>query len=68
MPLQDLLILPLRAQQMDEALEICVAVYEAAVDLIATRYGARRLTADEGGLAPPFFELRSHVRGRTASH
>ena len=53
-PLQDLLILPLRAQQMDEALEICVAVYEAAADLIATRYGARRLTADEGGLAPPF--------------
>ncbi len=53
-PLQDLLILPLRAQQMDEALEICVAVYEAAVDLIAARYGARRLTADEGGLAPPF--------------
>ncbi len=53
-PLQDLLILPLRAQQMDEALEICVAVYEAAADLIAARYGARRLTADEGGLAPPF--------------
>ena len=53
-PLQDLLILPLRAQRMDEALEICVAVYEAAAGLIAEKYGARRLTADEGGLAPPF--------------
>ena len=53
-PIQDLLILPLRAQQMDEALEICVAVYEAAADLSATKYGVRRLTADEGGLAPPF--------------
>ncbi len=58
-PLQDLLILPLRAQQMDEALEICVAVYEAAVDLIAAKYGARRLTADEGGLAPPFFSCEA---------
>ena len=58
-PLQDLLILPLRAQQMDEALEICVAVYEAAADLIAAKYGARRLTADEGGLAPPFFSCEA---------
>ena len=57
--MQDLLILPLRAQQMDEALEICVAVYEAAVDLIAAKYGARRLTADEGGLAPPFFSCEA---------
>lgn len=53
-PLQDLLILPLRAERMDHALEICAAVYEAAADLIAEKYGARRLTADEGGLAPPF--------------
>ncbi len=53
-PLQDLLILPRRALYMPEALEICVAVYEAAADLIADKYGARRLTADEGGLAPPF--------------
>lgn len=53
-PLQDLLILPRGAREMAEALEICVAVYESAADLIGDKYGARRLTADEGGLAPPF--------------
>lgn len=53
-PLQDLLILPLRAQEMDEALEICVSIYEAAAELVAAKYGMRRLRADEGGLAPPF--------------
>lgn len=53
-PLQDLLIVPVRATRMAEALEICVAVYGAAADLMSEKYGARRLTADEGGLAPPF--------------
>lgn len=53
-PLQDLLILPRRTREMAEALEICVAVYESAAELIGEKYGARRLTADEGGLAPPF--------------
>ena len=53
-PLQDLLILPRKAQSMAVALEICVAVYESAADLTGDKYGARRLTADEGGLAPPF--------------
>ncbi len=53
-PLQDLLILPRRTQEMAGALEICVAVYESAADLIGDKYDARRLTADEGGLAPPF--------------
>lgn len=53
-PLQDLLILPGGALEMAEALEICAAVYESAADLIGDKYGARRLTADEGGLAPPF--------------
>ena len=30
------------------------AVYQAAAELATRKYGARALTADEGGLAPPF--------------
>lgn len=52
--LQDVLIVPASAQTMDEALALAFAVYQAGVDLIARKYGARALTADEGGLAPPF--------------
>ena len=39
---------------MDEAQVLSSAVYQAGVSLIAKKYGARALTADEGGLAPPF--------------
>ena len=39
---------------MDEALVAASDIYSAAADLIFQRYGMRLLTADEGGLAPPF--------------
>ncbi len=51
---QDVLVAPLRPSSMDEALETVAAVYSAAEDLVRERYGMRALTADEGGLAPPF--------------
>lgn len=53
-PIQDVLIVPASARTMDEALAMTFAVYQAAAELTHRRYGMRALTADEGGLAPPF--------------
>ena len=52
--IQDVLIIPMSAPTMDEALVAASAVYQAAADLVFKKYGMRLLTADEGGLAPPF--------------
>ena len=52
-PIQDLLIIP-QAPSMAELLEQAVAVFQAAAEIMQQRYGMRLLTADEGGLAPPF--------------
>jgi enolase len=53
-PIQDVLLVPLAARTIDEALSTCRDVYQSAVELIASSYAMRALTADEGGLAPPF--------------
>lgn len=58
-PIQDALIVPVGAQTMDKALEMTTAVYRAAAQLLADKYGMRLLTADEGGLAPPFQNTES---------
>jgi enolase len=50
---QDVLIIPMSAQTVDEALVAAFDVYQAAAELILSKYGMRLLTADEGGLAPP---------------
>ena len=52
--IQDVLIVPVAARTIDEGLAAVYAVYQAAAALSAERYHARALTADEGGLAPPF--------------
>jgi enolase len=52
--IQDALVVPLVAKTMDEALATTYRVYQSAVKLGLEKYGARPLTADEGGLAPPF--------------
>lgn len=52
-PIQDVLIVPASAHTFREGLEMSSRVYLAAVDLVAEKYGARWLTADEGGLSPP---------------
>jgi enolase len=52
--IQDVLIVPMSCRTMDEALVMASAVYQAAADLMFKKYGMRLLTADEGGLAPPF--------------
>ena len=53
-PIQDVLIVPTSARTIDEALAMTFDVYQSAVEHIARQYGMRALTADEGGLAPPF--------------
>lgn len=53
MPVQDILVVP-TAGSIDEGLADVYAVYQAAAELTQKKYGMRALTADEGGLAPPF--------------
>jgi enolase len=50
---QDVLIIPMAAETVDEALVAASDVYQAAAGLVLKKYGMRLLTADEGGLAPP---------------
>jgi enolase len=54
MPIQDVLVVPSRAATIDEGLAATYAVYQCAAELGMRKYGMRPLTADEGGLAPPF--------------
>ena len=53
-PIQDVLVVPAAAMTMDDAMATTVAVFQAGADLIQEKYQMRTLTADEGGLAPPF--------------
>jgi enolase len=57
--IQDVLIVPLAAATMDQALVTATAVYRAAAEQSAAKYGIRLLTADEGGLAPPFPDVET---------
>lgn len=52
--LQDVQIVPLSARSTKDALSMVFEVFQCAAELIRKNYGARKLTADEGGLAPPF--------------
>lgn len=58
-PVQDVLIVPMSASSVKESLEHAQRVYQAAVTLSEDKYQSRWLTADEGGLAPPFTNLES---------
>lgn len=53
-PLQDVLVVPVTAETVDEVLAATYTVYQAAANLVREKYDMRQLTADEGGLAPPF--------------
>src|SRR5690606_25557375 len=57
--IQDVLIVPASATTIDEGLTNTFAVYQAAAQLAMARYGSRALTADEGGLAPPFESIEA---------
>ena len=45
--IQDVLVVPMSAQNTDDALATVFAVYQAAADLSLKKYGMRALTADE---------------------
>lgn len=62
MPIQDVLIVPRKTRSLRVALEEVQRVYQAGVKLIAEKYQSRWLTADEGGLAPPFKSLEDMFR------
>jgi enolase len=51
--IQDVLLVP-TARTIDDGLAAVFSVYQAATALTRGKYAARALTADEGGLAPPF--------------
>jgi enolase len=55
--IQDVLIVPLATVTMADTLAMAVEVFQCAAELMVARYGMRLLTADEGGLAPPFENL-----------
>lgn len=52
-PIQDLLIMPM-AGSMAEIMRAAAEVFQCAAEIARERYAMRLLTADEGGLAPPF--------------
>ncbi len=64
--IQDVLVVP-HAPTIDEGLATTYAVYQAAASLIAEKYGMRALTADEGGLAPPFPNVDAMLGDAVAS-
>ncbi len=51
---QDVLIIPMSPWTIDGVLVMASDIYQAAAELVLSQYGMRLLTADEGGLAPPF--------------
>jgi enolase len=56
-PIQDVLVVPTAAKTIDESLAQVYAIYQSAAKLCLEKYGMRPLTADEGGLAPPFEDV-----------
>lgn len=53
-PIQDVLVVPVSASSIEDGLSMVYCVYQAAAELTGEKYQTRLLTADEGGLAPPF--------------
>ncbi len=52
--IQDVLVVPIEAANIADSLAIVYEVYQSAAELAFRKYDSRALTADEGGLAPPF--------------
>lgn len=60
--IQDVLVVPSAPDSIEESLILMSDVYHAAADIIHGRYGMRLLTADEGGLAPPFEDTETMLQ------
>lgn len=56
--IQDLQIVAPKAKTIRETLQVAFDVFRAAANRMSTEHGLRLLTADEGGLAPPFTSSR----------
>lgn len=52
--IQDVLVVPVSAASIDRSLVMMYDIYQRAAEIVFDRWGMRLLTADEGGLAPPF--------------
>jgi enolase len=65
-PIQDVLLVP-TASTIDRGLATVFAVYQAAAELAYAKYGMRALTADEGGLAPPFPDAETMLADAVAA-
>ena len=52
--IQDVLVVPMSGSSISERLAQMYDIYHEAATMIRKRYAAPALTADEGGLAPPF--------------
>jgi enolase len=65
--IQDVLVVPVAARSVNEALAMVFAVYRAAAELCRKKYDARPLVADEGGLAPPFPSVEAMLGDAAAS-
>ena len=58
-PIQDVLVIPAATNSMDDALAMTFEIYQCAAQLCQQCYGMRALSADEGGLAPPFADTEA---------
>jgi enolase len=65
--IQDVLIVPVSAPTIDEAMATIYAVYQAAVARCRRLYGMRALVADEGGLAPDFPSIEAMLDDAVAA-
>ena len=65
--IQDVLVVPASARTIDEALAMTFEVYQAAVELTYRKYDTRPLSADEGGLAPPFPDAEAMLEDAVGS-
>ena len=64
---QDVQIVTPAADSISETLRVAADVYRAAAIRTHDRYGTRLLTADEGGLAPPFASSREMIEEALAA-
>lgn len=65
--IQDVLIVPVAASTVDEAMATIYAVYQGAVARCRRLYGMRALVADEGGLAPDFPSIEAMLDDAVAA-
>jgi enolase len=66
-PIQDVLIVPLSPRTIDDCLSMTFEIYQRAAERAADRYGTGLLTADEGGLAPPFRDAETMLAEAVAA-